>query len=203
MTIIQHPDEITTVVPADWVPGPPQGSWTYEAYAALPDDGKRYEIATGHLITKPMPEIIHQRVSMKVLVCLYQQIDVQNRGEVLAGPIDVSLAEKDLFQPDLLVILNEHLDRVHEKRIIGAPDLVVEVTSPLTWLHDRVNKYNAYAAAGVPEYWFVDPAKKTIEVFVLKDSEYTSLGILHGEQILSSQLLPDLAVSVASFFGRE
>jgi hypothetical protein len=30
--------------PADWVPGPPQGQWTYTEYAALPDDGKRYEI---------------------------------------------------------------------------------------------------------------------------------------------------------------
>ncbi len=31
---------------ADWVKGPPQGQWTYNDYAALPDDGKRYEIVT-------------------------------------------------------------------------------------------------------------------------------------------------------------
>ncbi len=43
-------DELSVVTPADWVPGPPQGSWTYDDYAALPDDGNRYEIVNGVLI---------------------------------------------------------------------------------------------------------------------------------------------------------
>ena len=28
------------VIPADWVPGPGQGEWTYEDYIKLPDDGR-------------------------------------------------------------------------------------------------------------------------------------------------------------------
>ena len=28
------------VIPADWVPGPGQGEWTYEDYMKLPDDGR-------------------------------------------------------------------------------------------------------------------------------------------------------------------
>jgi hypothetical protein len=35
------------VVPADWVPGPQQGQWTYEDYAAIPEDGHRYEVVNG------------------------------------------------------------------------------------------------------------------------------------------------------------
>jgi len=33
-----------TITPANWIPGPGQGNWTYNAYAALPEDGHRYEI---------------------------------------------------------------------------------------------------------------------------------------------------------------
>ena len=45
--MITTKEELSVVIPADWVPGPPQGSWTYEDYAALPDDGRRYEIVMG------------------------------------------------------------------------------------------------------------------------------------------------------------
>ncbi len=53
MSMISDEQEIMTVTPADWVPGTPQGSWTYEAYAALPDDGQRYEVVQGVLIMSP------------------------------------------------------------------------------------------------------------------------------------------------------
>jgi hypothetical protein len=38
------PGRVPMVMPADDIPGPGQGHWTYEAYAALPNDGHRYEI---------------------------------------------------------------------------------------------------------------------------------------------------------------
>jgi hypothetical protein len=35
-------ERLAVVVPADWVPGPKQGQWTYADYAAIPEDGNRY-----------------------------------------------------------------------------------------------------------------------------------------------------------------
>ncbi len=57
---MQTTEELTVVTPADWVPGPPQGSWTYEDYAALSQDGQRYEIVNGVLVTAPSPTPVHQ-----------------------------------------------------------------------------------------------------------------------------------------------
>jgi hypothetical protein len=41
---MQTTEDLTVVTPTDWVPGPPQEAWTYGDYAALPQDGQRYEI---------------------------------------------------------------------------------------------------------------------------------------------------------------
>lgn len=53
---MHYASNVTTAVSADWVPGPYQGTWTYDAYAALPDDGQRYEIVQGVLVMTPAPE---------------------------------------------------------------------------------------------------------------------------------------------------
>ena len=49
-------ERLSVVTPADWIPGPEQGSWTYANYTALPDDGQRYEIVNGVLLTTPSPK---------------------------------------------------------------------------------------------------------------------------------------------------
>jgi Uma2 family endonuclease len=74
-------------------------------------------------------------------------------GKVRVAPFDVELSPKDVFQPDVFVVLNAHLDGILEKKVVGAPDLVVEVASPSTALYDRVTKYEKYANAGVQEFW--------------------------------------------------
>ena len=53
-----------TVVRADWVAGQPQGQWTYVDYAAIPDDGKRYEVLKGILYMSPVPTPDHQNIEI-------------------------------------------------------------------------------------------------------------------------------------------
>jgi hypothetical protein len=40
----------SVMIPADWVPAPKQGQWTYQYYAAIPEDGHRYEVVRGVLL---------------------------------------------------------------------------------------------------------------------------------------------------------
>jgi Uma2 family endonuclease len=111
------------------------------------------------------------------------------------------LSSKDIFQPDIVVVMNAHLDRVREKKVMmGAPDLVVEVSSHGTVSFNRLTKYDTYAWAGVPEYWIVNLARRTVEVFVLEGDEYHSLGVFHGEQKVQSRLISWLSVRVEQFF---
>src|SRR5437764_8839874 len=177
-------NELSVVTPADWVSGPPQGSWTYEDYAALPDDGNRYEIVDGVLIMTPAPSAEHQDIVVEIFSALRTHIKLAGLGRVFTGPIDVDLGPKNVYQPDLVVVLNTHLDKVAEKKIIGAPDLAVEVASPSTAAYDRLTKYDVYARAGVTEYWIVKPTRSTVEVLVLEHGEYRSLGVFSEQATL-------------------
>ncbi len=57
-------------------------------------------------------------------------------------------------------------DIIKENGIYGAPDLVVEVISPSTMRYDRGPKMQAYAKAGVKEYWLVTPLARSVEVYL-------------------------------------
>jgi Uma2 family endonuclease len=193
-------EERNVVTPADWVPGPRQGDWTYEAYAALTADGECYEIVQGVLVMPPSPEDIHQIAAGEIFAYLREQIKLKGLGKVFVAPFDVVLSPQNVFQSDVLVVLNEHLERAQTAGVMGAPDLVVEVISPGSKLYDRVNKHMAYEQAGIPEYWLVDPHKQCIELFILENGKYHSPGVFQGEQTLPSRIVPRMTMPVARFF---
>ncbi len=198
--MITTKEELSVVTLADWVPGPPQGSWTYEDYAALPDDGRRYEIVNGVLVMAPAPDTGHQSIVVRLSHYLFVHVELAGLGRVFSGPVDVELGPKNVYQPDLVVLLNAHLERVAEKKISGAPDLAVEIASPSTAAYDRLTKYERYAHAGITEYWIVKSVTRTVEVLVLEHGEYRSLGIFSGQQTLPSHIVPNLPVHVEQFF---
>ncbi len=190
------------VTPADWVAGPKQGYWTYNHYAALPDDGQRYQIVEGVLFMTPAPGIFHQKVAQKLFRYLAVQIEDAGLGQVFMAPVDVELAANMVVQPDVIVILNASSDKITPSRIVGAPDLVIEVSSPSTVGFDRREKQDAYARAGIPEYWIADPIAHTIEVFFLESGAYHSQGFFTEQARLVSTVVPTMAeVPVEKFFA--
>lgn len=194
-------DVLPTVAPASDVPGPPQGRWTYADYAALPDDGRRYELIAGVLLMTPAPNTEHQGASARFVTYLMNHVEFAGLGRVFAAPIDVELAPGTVVQPDVLVILNANLGIITPSRIVGPPDLVVEIASPGTAGYDRREKQDAYAVAGVGEYWVADPSARTVEVLVLDRGTYRSQGVFRGQATVPSQVVPQLPVPVARFFG--
>lgn len=72
-------------------------------------------------------------------------------GKVYIAPFDVILAEDSVVQPDVLVVLAEHLGIIAPEGVRGAPDLVVEVLSPATAQRDQGIKRRLYGRHGVKE----------------------------------------------------
>ena len=189
------------VVPADHMHGAEQGHWTYKDYAALPDDGHRYEIVDGVLYMAPSPNEWHQNATLEIASYLRTHVKLAGLGQVYIAPFDVELGPKTVVQPDVMVILNANRNKITFSHVIGAPDLVVEVSSPGTVGYDREKKQRAYARAGVPEYWIADPWSRTVEVLTLEEGGYRSLGVFEGKAVLPSQVVPDFLVHVEQFFA--
>lgn len=196
----QTSDRIPAVVPANDVPGPKQGFWTYDDYAALPDDGNRYEIFDGVLYMSPSPSWSHQEIVFEIASHLRNYFRATGRGGVFVSPLDVELAPDTNLQPDVVVLLKESGRKLHKHHIVGAPDLAIEVVSPNSQTHDRFRKIIAYSGAGIPEYWIVDPYSRTVEVLQLERGEYQSQGIFRGKATLPSLIVPGFMVHVEEFF---
>jgi Uma2 family endonuclease len=136
--------------------------WTYSEYARLPAD-RRYEVARGEVIATPSQSPYHQLVVGAVLQALY--VFAEQHGETFIGPVDVLLGDGDYLVPDLVWVRRERVGIISDRGFEGAPDLIVEVTSPATADRDRGIKRERYAHYGVPHYWIVDPRQRHVEVY--------------------------------------
>lgn len=172
--------------------------YTAEDLASTPDDGRRYEVIGGELVVSPAPSTKHQRVSFRLSRIVGDHLEQSGSSEAFAAPLDVVLGNHDIVQPDLVVVLNQHADRVTDAGIKGAPDIVIEITSPSSQRMDRIRKSATYATFGVPEYWIVDPDTETILVHALVDGRYQSLDSREGK--VRSVQLPDLVVDTRDVF---
>jgi hypothetical protein len=109
---------------------------TYKDYAALPNDGQRYQILDGELCVTPAPNPLHQELSMRLASLLHIHVTTHGLGEVYAAPIDVILSEEPssttIVQPDIVFVANDRLDRISRRAVDGAPTLAIEILSPST-----------------------------------------------------------------------
>ena len=171
-------------------------------YMSIPDgDERRYELIDGELMLAPAPIPTHQMIVLELVYILKEFVERHGLGRVFISPIDVLLSEHDVVQPDILFISAERLHIVGERNIQGAPDLVIEVLSPSTTERDRVLKSSSYLRFGVPEYWIVDPAERTIEVMRAGQTEFDTLRVYTEGTFAESPTFPGLLIDVSSIFA--
>jgi Uma2 family endonuclease len=123
-----------------------------------PDDGIVREPAA--------PFFSHQHVVLKIARLLADYVEGAGLGQIGVAPLDVILdADRSLIvQPDLLFVSAARTSIIRNQ-VWGAPDLVGEVLSPGSAMHDRTDKVDWYRQHGVRECWIVDPAAEQITVF--------------------------------------
>lgn len=179
---------------------PTRALLTYSDYAAIPDDGRRYELHRGELSVTPAPGTRHQGAIIALGSRLYEHVRARGLGKVLVAPTDCILSNVTVVQPDILYIATDRLSIISERGIEGAPTLVVEVLSPSTAHVDRNRKMELYAEHGVPYYWLVDPESRSVEAYTLAGVEYALTGRVTSEP---TALPPfnDLTIDAASLWS--
>lgn len=146
-------------------------------YLALPND-VRVELIDGVFYDMAAPSYLHNQIAIQIWKALDDYI-YKNNGKCSASiaPTDVQLDKDDktMVQPDVLVTCDR--DKITYARVVGAPDLIIEVLSESNWYHDVYRKKSKYESSGVREYWIVMPKQSKIIVYFFKKSskpiEYT------------------------------
>jgi Uma2 family endonuclease len=154
------------------------GPYTLYDLDALPEDGKRHELADGWL-TELAPSPRHDHAAGRLKDILKDAARLAGAEVYVAGrPNDIS-TPAGMRKPDVFVVPREVARAAIEGKVrtyyAGDLLLVVEVISPRSGSEqvDRVRKVREYAAAGIPGYWIVDlePEVK-VTVLALREEKY-------------------------------
>lgn len=176
--------------------------YTIADIEALPE-GERAELINGEMFMLASPNAVHQELLGTLYVAIYSYIK-GNRGKckVYVAPYSVYLHndDKTYLEPDIAVICSK--DKMDIKGCHGAPDWVIEITSPSTRARDYGIKLEEYRKAGVVEYWIVDPGKGQVTVHHLQAgtisrtysfTEKVPVGIYNGFEIDFQEITEGLA----------
>jgi Uma2 family endonuclease len=126
---------------------------------------------------------------------LLKQVARERGGRVFVSPLDVHLDEINVPQPDLIYLAPDSRCVVAEKRLVGAPDLLVEVLSPGSVKRDRSEKFLLYERYGVREYWIIDPRDQLVEVWQLREGRFSLLGAFAIGETFDSPLVGTVEVA--------
>jgi len=174
-------------------------TYTVDDIYALPE-GRRAELIDGQIYMMAPPTTSHQRLVARLSHHILSHIDARGGGcEVFPAPFAVFLNEDDrnYVEPDISVICDK--SRLTDRGCNGAPDWVIEITSPSTERLDYGIKLFKYRSAGVREYWVVNPQKKTVMVYDLEKGE-------NSNQYLFDDSIPvciygDLEINISSLLS--
>ena len=183
--------------------------YTYGDYYYWPDS-ERWELIEGIAYSmSPAPLRSHQKISIELCRQISNYLK-DKTCEVYDAPFDVRLPEADeadkdiqtVVQPDIVVVCDE--SKLDERGCKGAPDLIIEITSPSTFKRDLEDKYIIYEKHGVKEYWIVYPSEKTVTVFKLdRDGRYDRPKIYISEDKIKVGVLNGLSVDLNFVFEKE
>lgn len=126
-------------------------------------DTVRLELDEGVISVSPNHTWYHQGAAGALFIQLWQWAK-QTRSGVVLQEMDVRVGVGTVRTPDIVFVEKSQIHLIQRRCIVGPPRLAVEILSESTVGLDRGRKAEQYAAAGVPEYWLVDPLAQALEI---------------------------------------
>jgi Uma2 family endonuclease len=170
---------------------------------ALPDD-VRAEVVAGAIVVAPSPSAEHQSTLSLVatdLIGLFQRGRGGPGGWWIIPDVDVAFGPHDILRPDLVGWRRDRMPEFpRERPITQRPDWICEILSPSTAARDRGPKRDVYRTAGVPWYWLIDIANRTISVLRLTTEGFVDHQTAGDEGSASLPPFDAVALDLAALF---
>ncbi len=161
-------------------------------------DGQYAEYVGGEVI-KPMSVTQrHDDLTRFLQALLRFFVEVKKLGRICGEPYQMKMnleGETKGREPDIFFVATENFDRVKEQYFDGAADLIIEVISPESVIRDTQNKFEEYEAAGVKEYWIIDPNRRTANFYGYDENGKYKLLHLSADGIFESLVIEGLWIN--------
>jgi Uma2 family endonuclease len=165
---------------------------------------ERVELIMGKIFPMSAPNTPHQSLAIDLATDFKNFFKGKNYF-VFIAPFDVRLPVgkkgniyKTVVQPDLGIVCD--LLKLEKSGIKGTPDLVVEILSPSNRQIEMHEKFEAYQASQVREYWIIHPEEQWMLQYVLNENHLFELHNKYENlSRISSVIFPELIVEVAEY----
>ncbi len=187
----------TRIMPSSAAAAP----YTWDDFVALGEDDPR-ELIDGQLVEVEVPGLKHESIVAALCFFLRTWAEAGHGGRAVASGYKIRVSERRGVMPDVQFYRrgNEVSLDQDSGLVRGRPDLVVEVVSPSSQRYDRVTKLRWYAQLGIPEYWLVDAAARTLERLVLRDGAYVIAASLAEDETFRPQSFEGLEIPLAKLW---
>ena len=169
-------------------------------YFALPETTQPMELINGELIVSPARVPRHQSITGNTYFII-RNLTKTLGGQVYIAPIDVYLDEGQVPQPGVVYLAPDSQCEVTEKRLVGPPDLIVEVFSPGSVRHDKLDKFELYERYGVREYWMIDPQEQYLEAYRREGDTLLQQGVYRPGRTFTSTVLAGATLAMDDLFA--
>ena len=174
------------------------------------EDESDFELIWGEkFYMSAAPNLDHGTITGRIFVEFFNYITKNNiKAAVFSDNTDVYLSDENHFMPDISVVCNPEIIKLR-KKILGTPDLIVEVLSESTMKNDLGKKKDAYEKYGVKEYWIIDPWSKRVEVYHNVDGKFKLDNVyklysddedIELQQKIKVSIFDDLIVDIRDIF---
>jgi Uma2 family endonuclease len=177
------------------------GPYTWDDFIALDEDDRR-ELIDGELLEVEVPTEIHEYIVTMLTLFIAGWARQTMKGVAFVSGYKVKIAERRGVMPDVQLYLhdNKSAKRTDQGLCGGHPDLAVEIVSPSSRKYDRVVKLGYYASIGVPEYWIVDPAARTLERLALLGGKYRIEQTSAGDEVFRPESFAGLEIPLGELW---
>lgn len=180
----------------------PAPTLTTDQYFSTPESLLPTELIFGTLRVAESPSVWHQQAVAAFHLALAPHVRARRAGYVFLAPLDVVFDAKHhlVLQPDLLFIRSGREDII-ERKVTGAPDMVMEVLSPNPRIGTLDERVGLFAQYGVQEIWLLHQTQERFEILSVREGEMAGRQRFDYNTRITSRLLPAFTPRVADILG--
>ncbi len=168
------------------------GPLTFADFLELVQGDQKADLIDGVFYMASPENIGHNKLVVWLTTLLQQFVEEHKSGWVTVNKVAFRLTDKTSPEPDLAFVRADRASIVKRGYIDGPPDLAIEIVSPDSVHRDYELKRERYEAAGVAEYWIIDPDEAVATFFVRGESCFVEAATV--DSIFHSRVLEGFAI---------